>query len=166
MVKMPKVWEILKKFKNLCTFKGWRTSESEDWIEVDDKYHNFLWARDIHPTSFKKIVSNRKCVIREGLSYRVVEASCTAWLLCEAPSKLLFEAISENPELHDKVAIYDLSPLLSGKNLCVKLNYTNSPVFHEFENFLKEEFKVKLKSASPFLDVESTENNYELEEIA
>ncbi|MGQ9641524.1 MAG: hypothetical protein ACUVUF_05285 [Candidatus Bathycorpusculaceae bacterium] len=145
-MKMPKIWEILKKFKDICRRQGWKTSETEDWVEISDEYHNFLWARDIHPSSFKSIVSHRKCVVREGLSYRVVEASYTAWLFSEAPSEALVKTVFENPDFRKRVALYDLSPLLEGKNLFVKVNHTDSPVFQEFENFLKSELNVRVKA--------------------
>lgn len=163
---MPKVWEILKKFKDLCSFHGWRTSESEDWIKIGDEYHSFLWARDVHPASFKKIVSSRKCVVHEGLSYRVVEASYTAWLFSETPSETLVKTVFENSDFFEKIALYDLSPLLKGKNTCVKLNNTDSPVFQEFEHFLKDELKVKLKPLSLFSSTSTNKNNYTLEEVA
>jgi len=162
---MPRVWEILKKFKDLCRFRGWKTSESEDWIEIGDKFHNFLWARDVHPSSFRSIVSNRKCVIHEGLSYRVVEASYTAWLFSESPSESLVKTVFDNPAFSQKIALYDLSPLLEGKNLCVKLNNTDSPVFREFESFLKNELKVKLKHLSVFSDPELGKQNYTITEL-
>jgi hypothetical protein len=145
-MRVSKVWEILKKFKDFCKFRGWKTSESEDWIEMDEKYHNFLWARDIHPSSFTNITKKRKCVVREGLSYHVVEASYTAWLFPETPSETFIKAIFENPDFQKRIALYDLSPLLEGKDLCVKLNHTDSPVFDAFENFLRKELKVKLES--------------------
>jgi len=145
---MPRVWEILRRFKDCCKFRGWKTSETEDWVETEDKYHNFLWARDIHPSSFKKIASDRKCVIQEGFSYRVVEASYTACLLTKTPSEGLVQTISENPDFSKRVALYDLSPLLEGRHLCIKLNSTDSPVFREFESFLKKELNVKLKPLS------------------
>jgi len=163
---MPRVWEILKKFKDVCRFRGWRTSESEDWIEIDDNYHNFLWAKDIHPSSFKTIVSNRKCVVREGLSYHVVEASYTAWLFSETPSETLVKTVFENPAFSGRIALYDLSPLLEGKNLCIKLNHTDSPVFQEFERFLRSELKVKLKPLSSISNTEITDKNYTIEELA
>lgn len=159
---MPKVWEILKKFKDSCKFHGWKISENEDWVEVDNKYHNFLLARNVHPSSFKSILANRKCVVREGLSYHVVEASYTAWLLSETPSEILVKEISENPDFHGKIALYDLSPIFEGKNLCVRLNNTDSPVFQEFENFLENELKVKLKSPS---NEEFKDKNYAVLEV-
>jgi hypothetical protein len=165
-MKMPKVWEILRKFKDVCKIHGWKTAESEDWIEIDDKYNSFLCARDIHLSSFKRIASNRKCVVREGLSYRIVEASYTAWLFSETPSETLVKTIFENPDFSERIALYDLSPLLEGKNLCVKLNHTDSPVFQEFERFLRNELKVKFKPISSFSNAEIAEKNYTIEELA
>jgi len=162
-MKMPRVWEIVKKFKDCCKFRGWKTSESEDWIEIDDKYHNFLWSRDVHPSSFKRIASNRECVVREGLSYRVVEASYTAWLFSEAPRETLTKTVLENPDLSKRIALYDLSPMLEGKNLCVKLNYTDSSVFKEFESFLKNELGVKLK---PHPNPELNTEDFTIAELA
>jgi hypothetical protein len=147
-MKMPRIWQILKSFKDFCRLHGWKISENEDWIEVNNKYHNFLWIRNVHPSSFRSILANRKCIVREGLSYHVIEASYTAWLLSEKPSEILVREISENSSLHNRIALYDLSPILEGKNLCMKMNYTDSPVFQAFENFLKNRLKVKLKTLS------------------
>ncbi len=166
MMKMPRLWEILKRFKHVCTSNGWKTSESEDWVEVNERYHTFLWARDVHPSSFRRIVSNRKCVVREGLSYRVVDASYTAWLFSETPAEALVKTIFENPDVSSKIAIYDLSPLFEGKGVCIKLNYTDSPVFHEFESFLKDEIKVKIRSLSSVSKLEANSESYHVAELA
>ncbi|MEM4704860.1 MAG: hypothetical protein QXJ02_07325 [Candidatus Bathyarchaeia archaeon] len=144
-MKVSKVWEILKKFKEICKFHGWRTSENEDWIETENKYHSFLLTRTVHPSSFKSIVSNRKCVVRECLSYRVVEASYMAWIFSESPPESLINIFLENPDFSRKVALYDLSPILKGGAACFKLNYTDSPVFQEFERFLESEFGIKFE---------------------
>lgn len=163
---MPMVWEILKKFKEACRFRGWQISENEDWVETDDHYHNFLLTKDVHPSSFQKIVKNGKCIVQEGLSYRVVDASYTAWLFSETPSESLVKTVFENPDFSGRIALYDMSPLLEGKNLCVKLNNTGSHVFQEFERFLKSEFKVKLKPFSPSTEAEIAQNNCAVEEVA
>ncbi|MEM2995285.1 MAG: hypothetical protein QXI91_04635 [Candidatus Bathyarchaeia archaeon] len=162
-MKMPKVWEIIEKFKDFCMFRGWKTSKTEDWVKVDDKYHNFLWTRNVHPSSFKSIVSNGRCIVREGLSYHVVEASYTAWLFSETPSETLVKTVFENPAFNKKIAIYDLSPLFEGKNICEKLNNTDSPVFQEFESFLTTQLKVKLK---PLSNIEFAPENYSIAEMA
>jgi hypothetical protein len=162
-MKMPKVWDVLKRFMDSCRFHGWKTSEDEDWVEANDKYHNFLWTREVHPSSFKRIASNQKCIIREGMSYHVVEASYTAWLTPEQPSETLVKTILEDPNFSSRTALYDLSPMLQGKNLCLKLNYTDSPVFQEFEHFLKQELKVKIK---PFSNVNHKTEDYNIAEMA
>mgnify|MGYP001102820584 CR=1 FL=1 len=96
-------------------------------------------------------------------SYRVVDASYTAWLLSETPHETLFKTIFDNPDFYRRIALYDLSPLLEGKNLCVKLNHTDSPVFQEFESFLENELKVKVKSVS---NPELATENYTVAELA
>lgn len=142
---ISKIWEIMEKFKNSCKRRDWTTSENEDWVKTEDSYHNFIWTRDVPISSFKRIVSNRKCIIREAFSYRVIEAAYTAWLFSEKPSDDITKMISENPAFSSKIALYDLSSLLKGKGLCSRLNDTNSPVFKEFETFLKNELKTKIK---------------------
>ena len=144
-MKMYKAYELLQRFKEFCKFNGWKTSENDDWIILDEKYHNFLLARNVHPSSFKSVSANRKCVVREGLSYRVVKASYIAWLFSNPPSESLIRILYENPDFSKKVAVYDLSHVLEGGKTCIKLNNTDSSVFKEFEKFLKREFKVKIK---------------------
>jgi hypothetical protein len=148
-MRMPRIWEILNHFKRSCALRGWKTSENEDWIELDNDYHSFLCARDVTPASFKAIISNRKCVVRKGLFYTVVEPSHLAWLFSEAPPEELARTVLENPDLSKRVAIFNMSPMLEGKDFCIRLNNTDSLVFHEFEAFLQAELKVKVESALP-----------------
>lgn len=149
---MSKICEILTSFKRFCRIQGWRTSESEDWVELKNDYHNFLWTRNVTPSSFKTIISNRKCVVRKGLSYSVVEPSHLAWLFSEVPSEDLVRTVLQNPDFSKRIAIFDFSPLLKGKNLCIKLNNTDSPVFQEFEVFLQTERKVKVEPLQSLSD--------------
>jgi hypothetical protein len=157
-MKRSTVWEILEEFKRMCNLRGWSTSQSEDWIKTGDKYHNFLWTRDIPLSSFKKIVSNRKCIVPEGSSYRVEEASYTAWLFSQKPSEDLVKTVYDNSDFSERTAIYDLTLVLKGEKVCAKLNNTSSPVFQEFERFLKEELKVKFKSVSLLSSAETDGN--------
>jgi hypothetical protein len=145
-MKVSGVWEILTKFKDLCRRRGWRTTETEDWVEVKNNYHNFVWVRDVHPSSFKRMAMSNKCVVQEGLTYRVVQSSYTAWLFSEMPSEALAKTVLENPALSCRIALYDLSSFQEGKSICSKLNHTDSSVFREFEGFLENELKVKLQS--------------------
>jgi hypothetical protein len=114
---------------------------------LNDDYHNFLSTRNVTSASFKAIISNRKCVVQKGLFYTVVEPSHLAWLFSEVPSEDLYRTVLDNPDFSRRIAIFDFSPLLEEKNICIKLNNTDSPVFHGFETFLRSE----LKRFSPFL---------------
>ena len=165
-MKMIRVWEILSRFKHFCKHHGWKTSESEDWVEINQGYHNFLWTKNVHVSSFRRLISNRKCIVREGLSYHVVEPTCTAWLFSEAPPKDIVRSVVENPSFSSKIALYDLSHLLDGKNRCIRLNNTGSPVFQEFENFLQNEFNVKLEALPIHPDTKISAGNCAISELA
>lgn len=147
-MRMPKIWEILTKFKHMCMVRGWKTCESDDWVKIDEDYHNFLCAGEIHTSSFQRIASNKKCIVREGLSYNVVEASYVAWLFAKQPPEDLIKTAANSPDLFTRTAIYDMSPVLDGKRFCLKLNNTGSTVFKEFEKFLQHELKVSFKPLS------------------
>jgi len=144
-LKMPKIRDVLEKFKNQCKGHGWRTSEKDDWIQARSKYHNFVTVRNIHPSSFRIVAENSKCIVRDDLSYRVVEASYTAWLFSEAPPEALVKTVCEHPVLSKRIALYHLSPILDGESQGLTLNKTDSAIFREFERFLIEETKVQLK---------------------
>jgi len=146
---MSKIWDLLRNFKSLCQRYGWRTSVAEDWVQADDRYNHFLCAGNVQPSSFKRIVSDNRFIVRDGLSYRVVEASYTACLFSEKPKRSILSVFHSYPEYLKDTALYDLSPLLEGRNVCMKLNRTDSPVFQEFEAFLKNELDVKFKPLSP-----------------
>jgi hypothetical protein len=125
---------------------------------MGNKYHNFLWTREVNPESFRKIVTHKKCVIRNAQSYHVVEVAYTAWIFSETPSESLLKTVYENPELCKRTALYDMSQMTQAKSVCVKLNKTKSAVFQEFENFLQSKYEVKVVSI-PFLTGEGAEND-------
>ena len=142
----PKLWELIHGFKDDCQSKGWKTSENEDWVKLGGQYHNFLWARSIHASTFKKIAKGSKCAVKKGVSYQVVKVEYTAWLLGESPSDELLKLMVDDLTLAKKTAIYDLSCLGSDRAICMKMNQTNSEVFKAFEEFLQKKFGVKFKS--------------------
>jgi len=146
LLNIPRVWELLKHFRSQCQSKGWKTSDYGDWVKKGDEYHNFLWTRTVHPSTFKKVAMSHSCAVREGVSYQVVEVSYTAWVFPETPPEELRQIVTENPELSKRIAIYDLSWAYAGKPVCLKLNKTDSTVFKEFERFLKK-CGVKIQSA-------------------
>ena len=148
---VPRVSELVYCFKRECESRGWETSQHEDWVKVGNEYHNFLWTRMVRPTTFKKIVEEHKCAIRQGASYRVVDVDYTAWLFSETPPEELLQMTEENPELFRRTAIYDLSWINSEKSICLKLNQTDSRVFQEFESFLEKNWGVKFKPVKALL---------------
>ncbi len=148
---IPKVWELLNRFKGQCESKGWKTSEDGDWVKKGDEYHNFLWTRTVHPSTFEKVATNNRCAIRNGISYQIVDVSYTAWVFPETPSEELMQIVTENPELTRRNAIYDLSFAYAGKPVCLRLNETDSTVFREFERFLTKKCGVKIQTAASSL---------------
>ena len=144
---IPEVWKLLSLFKARCLSKGWTTSENYDWVFVDAKYHTFVWAKTIYPSTFERIVSSGKCIVKEGLYYKVVDSTYFAWLLENPLPKELLDKVFSSNKVLKKTAIYDFSEMYKGKNTCLKINKTDSEVFKEFETFLKE-FGVKLASFS------------------
>jgi hypothetical protein len=56
--------------------------------------------------------------------------------------------------------------MLEGKNCCAKLNDTDSAVFQEFENFLKNEVKVQVQPFQPFPDSKITTGDCAIPELA
>ena len=143
---MPSIREILDNFKDCCDSYGWETSKKEDWIKAYDVYHLFVWTKNIHPSSFNRIAKNQKFIIRENeLSYNVIKASYTAWLLFQKPPETVITSVLENPDFRNSIALYNLDKIIYGNKQGQKINYTESPVFRKFENFLEEETEVTLK---------------------
>jgi hypothetical protein len=163
---MNKVWELISRFKRFSRQKGWKTSESEDWVESNEEYHNFVSARAVTPASFKAAIKNRKCVVREGTLYTVVESARQAWLFSERPSEEIFRTILDSQDYSNHIAIFDLSPWLEGHDNCFELNNTDSPVFREFEAFLQTELKLAIEPVHIFSEPRININGSVLPQIA
>ena len=149
---IPKIWNIIDEFKEQCRFCSWETSETEDWVKTEDgKYHNFLWMRTIHQSTFESITSNCKCGICRDVSYEVVDIAYIAWLFQERPPEFIISKVKENPELSEKMAIFDFSCAYLGENFCKKFNETDSTVFMKFEKFLEDEMNLELKPCNEIL---------------
>jgi len=151
----PRIWEVIRSFKDECSSAGWKTSEDEDWVHANEQYHNFLWTRTIHPSTFKKIAKASKCAVRDGVSYRVVDVAYTAWLFPESPPEELMQIVIEDQSLAKNTAVYDMSGLHSSKPTCIRLNTTGSRVFKEFEDFLHKKWGVQFKSAKDVVTAEA-----------
>lgn len=142
----PPIWNIIECFKERCQSIGWEACETEDLIKTEDgEYHSFLWTQTIHPSTFERIATSHKCGIRRGNTYNVVDIANIAWLFREKPSHFLISWIKKNPELRTKIAVFDFGCIYTGRNICQKINETESIVFMEFERFLEEEWNIKFK---------------------
>lgn len=150
----PRVWELIRCFKDECKSLGWKASKDEDLVYADQKYHNFLWTRSIPPSAFKKLARSSKCAVRDGISYRVVDTAYTAWLFSDSPSEQIIKAVIEDPDLAKTNAVYYLDVTNPRRPMCLRLNMTKSRVFKEFENFLKERWNVEFSSSEGMLTAE------------
>ena len=148
---VPKLSELIYTFKQECESRGWETSEHEDWVKVNNEYHNFLWARTVHPGTFKKIAEEHKCAVRRGADYEVVNVNYIAWLFSETPPHEIMWETEENPELLKCTAIYDMSWANSEDSVCVRVNQTHSQVFRAFESFLESKWGVRFRSVKDLL---------------
>jgi len=146
LLSIPRFWELLKSFKELCERKGWRSDKEEDWIRLDHEFHDFVWIKKVQPSTFKRVMQNPKCTIHDGLSYRVVNASFVAWLFEESPPDIIAQALANDPRLGARTAIYDFSQVYQGNPTCLKSNDTKSKVFDEFERFLSENWGIAVKA--------------------
>ncbi len=143
MKTVRKIWEVVARFKRRCRSKGWRVIEREDVIKRNEEFHNILWIRKIHPSTFKSVAADKTTTIQEGVSYRPIDVSYNAWICATPLPDSLKQMIAKNPELLNRNAVYDLSKT-STKGTAEKLNKTSSEVFQEFESFLKDEFQFEL----------------------
>jgi hypothetical protein len=136
----PKAWDLIDEFKERCKLKGWKAYDKCDVVEADNKYHEFIWVRNIQPTAFKSIIMNAACSVQEGLSYRMIKLSHMVWVLVETPTTSIWRMVKETPGLARKVSIYDLSEAYKGKLTCSRLNETESAVLQEFERFINTKY--------------------------
>ncbi len=143
MKTVREIWEVVARFKRRCRSKGWRVIEREDVIKRNEEFHNILWTRKIHPSTFKSVAADKTTTIQEGVSYRPIDVSYNAWICATPLPDSLKQMIAKNPELLNRNAVYDLSKT-STKGTAEKLNKTGSEVFQEFESFLKDEFQFEL----------------------
>ena len=150
-ISLPKVWDLIDKFKEHCKPKGWNAYQNEDLIEAENEYHKFVWVNHLYPNTFKRVVLDKLwnlCAVREGVSYRKLSLSYLAWVLPETPSRSIWRAFDDSPSLSTRVSLYDLSEAYAGNMACSKINETESVVLQEFERFLRSEYGIKFSPPS------------------
>lgn len=142
----PSVLDLLERFKTHCQFEGWKICGNEDLVNVSDEYHYFVWIQHNHPGTFRRVVASEKRIpLREYSSYRLVNISYLAWISSEPLGNDDLKLFSEIPGLAKRIAVYDLNFNNGEKPICSIIDETDSVVFKEFESFLAQEFKMKLK---------------------
>lgn len=141
---VPQIWDLLSAFSEHCQSKTWNYYNNGTVIEADDKYHRFIWTRGLHLHTFKNLIQNPLCTVCVDKTYKFTQPAYTAWILAESPiADLWLYLIHDAPELLSNVAIYDLSRVYSdGSSICLKINETRSPIFHEFETFLTTKYNI------------------------
>ena len=111
----PKIWEIVNKFEEwISKEKEWKVSRFYDLIQIGNKYHKFIWTKNFHPETFKKILSRQSCSLGDHLSYRTVRVSYLAWILNETPRPMVWKLVKETPCLSKRVAIYTVNKAFNG----------------------------------------------------
>src|SRR3989337_3785735 len=68
---LPKAWDLIARFADDCRLHGWKVYEDEDVIEAENEFHKFIWVNHLQKSTFKYIVTNPLCSIREGISYKI-----------------------------------------------------------------------------------------------
>jgi len=119
-------------------------TEREDIIQKSGEVNNFLWTREIRPSTFKSIAPCKTTAIQEGKAYHPIDVSYNAWITATPLSDALKHTITTNPTLLTRNAIFDLSKTPTGGKAKM-LNKTDSRLFKEFEAFLRDEFHFSLK---------------------
>lgn len=141
---IPETCDLMHTFKEHCSSKNWKVYNNGDVVEVDHEYHKFFWIRIPSIVTVKNIVLHAICPLCEDDSYRLITPTYMAWVLPEAFSEKAWSCLLHTtPELFKTIAFYDLGRVYSdGESQGVKLDETNSIVFHEFERFLKKKYGV------------------------
>jgi hypothetical protein len=140
---VPPVWDLLHAFQPHCTQHGWTPHNIGDLVHADGHYHKFFWIRGLYPSTFRNLITQPRCTLQDGASYRLVEPTYMAWVLPVTPPTMLWlYLLKDAPRFAQTVALYDLSPIYAGDSAGVKLNETSSHVFHAFEAFLRDRYGI------------------------
>ncbi len=141
---IAKLIELVKRFERRCRLKDCKVIGREDVIEKNKEFHNILWSREIHPSTFKRIGTSEKVAIQDFPSYRQIEISYNTWVCSSPLSDRVKKIVAMNPKLLQRNAIYDLSKIQEQKTV-KKLNKTDSKICKDFESFLKEEYGLEVE---------------------
>jgi len=125
---------------------GWITGEFLDFVKHEDKYYCFVWVKSSFQERIPEILMDDRSSILEEGNYGVRRLHYKALIFQDPPPSSLVNTVARNRQLAERVAIYDLSPLYRGEEVCRRLNETGTSVYNEFEGFLRKRYCATLVS--------------------
>jgi len=138
--------ECIKEFTEHCRrSKYWKTYENQELVQTESGFHKIVWMQEPQARFFENSIKYPLSVIRDGISYRTVRNSFTAFVSLEALSVAVQLFFEESPSLSSWVALYDLSGVTKHSSVCSRTNLTKSEVFQEFERFLSSFYGIRFK---------------------
>jgi len=146
---IPTPLSLVEGFFQHCREMGWITGEFLDFVKHEDKYYCFVWVKSSYQGRIPEILMDDRSSILEEGGYGVRRLHFKALIFQEPPPSSVVSAVAGNSELSDRVAIYDLSPLYKGEEVCKCLNETGTLVYQEFEDFLRKRYCATLVSLEP-----------------
>lgn len=146
---VPTPLSLVELFFEHCREMGWITGEFLDFVKHDDKYYCFVWVKSSYQERIPEILmDNRSSILEEG-GYGIRRLNYRALIFQDPPPPSLVSTVAGNSRLSERVAVYDLSPLYRGDEVCRCLNGTGTLVYHEFEDFLRRRYSVTFVSLEP-----------------
>jgi len=143
---IPTPLSLVERFFEHCREMGWTTGEFSDFVKHGEKYYCFVWVKSSYQGRIPEILmDNRSSILEEG-GYGVRNLNYKALIFREPPPPSLINALARDSQLSKRVAVYDLSPLYEGEEVCRCLNETETLVYREFEDFLRKRYCATLTS--------------------
>lgn len=136
MLRLSNFWDFMEKFKHACKIRGWKVFEREDIVDENGRYHQIVLVHQIHFETFRRVTTSFHRFIRERETLNMIDISYIAWISQNPIPESVLDFLAAEPRLLSRIALYDLSLLDRGRNVCLKINETDSVVFQEFERFL------------------------------
>jgi len=116
----------------------WKASNDGSWFKMREEYHAFIWCHHMTPATFKSLVDSKRVSLSNGDSWSVQKVDYMAVICTSGLTRELIETAKSKRQALNRVTLYDLN------NAC-KMGRTVSPVFQEFEKFMRNEFRLEFK---------------------
>jgi len=140
----PTPLTLVERFSEYCRELGWITGEYSDFVKREGEYYYFVWVKSSHQRRIPEILTDDRSSLLEEGRYGVRTLNYKALIFQETPPPSLVEAVARDNQLSKKIAVYDLSLLYRGEEVCRRLNETGTSVYREFEAFLRKRLGVTM----------------------